>query len=186
MDVIGQAHRAPTGNEGKQKMQFEITSDDRILSIIDELQTESNERGSAFATEQELHELAGAWPMKRLIAIWNSLPGVQAVQKFENRTIAISRIWRAIQPDSDENQQTLMRPIRARSSSRIAFRDGSKAAQVCTLLHRPEGATLDEIRSATGWQAHTVRGFISRTLRKQGRRVRSFRKDGERVYRLKP
>jgi hypothetical protein len=132
MDVIGQAHRAPTGNEGKKKMQFEIASDDHILSIIDELQTEGNERGSAFATEQELHELAGAWPMKRLIAIWNSLPGVQAVQKFENRTIAISRIWRAIQPDSDENQQTLMRPIRSRSSSRIAFRDGSKAAQVCT------------------------------------------------------
>ena len=60
-----------------------------------------------------------------------------------------------------------------------------KAAEVCTLLHRPEGATLGEIRTATGWQAHTVRGFISRTLRKQGGRVRSFRKNGERVYRLK-
>ena len=50
----------------------------------------------------------------------------------------------------------------------------------------PEGATLEGICSATGWQAHTVRGFISRALRSQGRRVRSYRKDGERVYRLKP
>jgi hypothetical protein len=132
-----------------------------------------------------LHEIGGAWSMKRLIAIWNNLPGVRPVEKFENRTIAIARIWRAIQPEAEQRGETVARPTRARLSSGIAFREGSKAAQVCTLLHRPEGATLDEIRSATGWQAHTVRGFISRTLRKQGRRVRSFRKDGRRVYRLK-
>jgi hypothetical protein len=65
------------------------------------------------------------------------------------------------------------------------FREGSKAAQVFTLLCRPEGATLNEIRSQTGWQAHTVRGFISRSLSKQSRKVRSFERDGQRVYRLK-
>jgi hypothetical protein len=65
------------------------------------------------------------------------------------------------------------------------FREGSKAAQVCTLLARPQGATLNEIRDHTGWQAHTVRGFISRNLAKQGRKVRSFEREGERVYRLK-
>jgi hypothetical protein len=48
-----------------------------------------------------------------------------------------------------------------------------------------EGATLHEIRSETGWQAHTVRGFISRNLSKPGRKVRSFEREGERVYRLK-
>jgi hypothetical protein len=167
-------------------MRFEITSDDHILSIMDDSQAEPDGHRTAFKSEQELHELACAWPMKRLVAIWNSLPGVQAVQKFENRTIAIARIWRAIQPEAERKGETVARPTRARSSGRIAFRDGSKAAQLCTLLQRPEGATLDELRSATGWQAHTVRGFISRTLQKQGRRVRSFRKDGERVYRVKP
>jgi hypothetical protein len=65
------------------------------------------------------------------------------------------------------------------------FREGSKAARVCSLLSRPEGATLNQIRSATGWQAHTVRGFISRNLSKQGRKVRSFEREGERVYCLK-
>ena len=65
------------------------------------------------------------------------------------------------------------------------FREGSKAAQVCTLLSRPEGATLNEIRSETGWQAHMVRGFISRNVSKSGRKVRSFEREGERVYRLK-
>jgi head-tail adaptor len=180
-------HRVPRRNEVKSQMRFEVTSDNHILSITDDLQTEADERNSTFATEQELHELAGAWPMKRLIAIWNSFPGVQGVQKFENRTIAIGRIWRAIQPETERNRETAGRPSpRTAGRTRIAFREGSKAAEVFTLLHRPGGATLDEIRTATGWQAHTVRGFISRTLRKQGRRVRSFRKDGQRVYRLKP
>jgi hypothetical protein len=39
---------------------------------------------------------------------------------------------------------------------------------------------------ATGWQAHSVRGFISGQLgKKMGLRVRSFERDGERVYAIK-
>jgi hypothetical protein len=176
-DRCGSIERRPE-TKVNTKMRFEVTSDDHILSTVDELQTEADEHRSTFATEQELQDLARTWPMKRLIAIWNSLPGVRPVGKFENRRIAIARIWRAIQKEPERKNETVARPTRARLSSGIAFRDGSKAAQVCTLLHRPEGATLDEIRSATGWQAHTVRGFISCTLQKQGRRVRLYRKDG--------
>jgi hypothetical protein len=40
--------------------------------------------------------------------------------------------------------------------------------------------------AATGWQAHSVRGFISgQLIKKLGLRVRSFRRDGERVYAIK-
>ncbi|MGI8959280.1 MAG: DUF3489 domain-containing protein [Bryobacteraceae bacterium] len=66
----------------------------------------------------------------------------------------------------------------------MRFHAGSKAAQVCTLLERPDGATLDEIQAATGWQAHTVRGFLSRTGAKHGRIVRTLRRNGERAYRF--
>src|SRR5450631_4280405 len=45
-------------------------------------------------------------------------------------------------------------------------RDGSKAAKVLELLKRPDGATLQELMKATGWQAHSLRGFISGTLGK--------------------
>ena len=44
-----------------------------------------------------------------------------------------------------------------------ATRDGSKAATILELLKRPDGATAKELMKATGWQAHSVRGFISGT-----------------------
>jgi hypothetical protein len=53
-------------------------------------------------------------------------------------------------------------------------------------MRRPKGVTLKEIMKATGWQAHTVRGFVSGTLiKKQGLKVESFRsEEKERTYRV--
>ena len=67
-----------------------------------------------------------------------------------------------------------------------AARDGSKKAEVIGLLQRKGGATLTQIMKATGWQAHSVRGFISGALgKKMGLTVESAkREDGERVYRI--
>ena|SRR6202521_5334795 len=68
-----------------------------------------------------------------------------------------------------------------------AARDGTKAAKVLDLLKRSGGATLAEIMKATGWQAHSVRGFISGTLgKKMGLKVASAKaEDGERTYSIK-
>ena len=43
----------------------------------------------------------------------------------------------------------------------------TKSAMVLALLGRKEGATLAELMGATGWQAHSVRGFLSGTVRKR-------------------
>ena len=43
----------------------------------------------------------------------------------------------------------------------------SKQAKLTELLRRPEGATLDQMMAATGWQAHSVRGVISGVLKKR-------------------
>ena len=55
------------------------------------------------------------------------------------------------------------------------------------MLHRPEGATLADIMTATGWQAHSVRGFISGALtKKMGLAVESLKtSEGTRAYRIK-
>jgi hypothetical protein len=67
-----------------------------------------------------------------------------------------------------------------------AARRGSQTAKILDLLKRPGGVTLKEIMKATGWQAHSVRGFLSGTVKKKiGLAVESFKKgDGERAYRI--
>jgi hypothetical protein len=74
-----------------------------------------------------------------------------------------------------------------RTKKAATARHGSKTAKVLDLLQRPGGVTLKELIKATGWQAHSVRGFISGTVgKKMGISVESSaRTDGERVYRSK-
>ncbi|CAG0938900.1 hypothetical protein GPROT2_00442 [Gammaproteobacteria bacterium] len=43
----------------------------------------------------------------------------------------------------------------------------TKAAQVLAALKQPDGTSLAELMQATGWQAHSVRGFLSGTVRKR-------------------
>ena len=50
-----------------------------------------------FASEKELAQLAAAWPAERLVAIWNSLPGVKPVKGFKTAKVAAGKIWDAIQ-----------------------------------------------------------------------------------------
>jgi hypothetical protein len=66
-------------------------------------------------------------------------------------------------------------------------RQGSKTQKVLDLLKRPGGATAKELMKATGWQPHSVRGFISGTLgKKMGLTVTSVKaEDGERTYSIK-
>jgi hypothetical protein len=64
-------------------------------------------------------------------------------------------------------------------------REGSKTAQVVTMLQRKNGATLAEIMDKMGWQKHTVRGFMAGAMKKGGYTVESFKSDkGERTYRI--
>ena len=59
-------------------------------------------------------------------------------------------------------------------------RAGTKQAQVIAMLHRSEGATIDEIMAVTGWLAHTVRGAIAGALRKKLGLVVMSAKEGDR------
>jgi hypothetical protein len=47
------------------------------------------------------------------------------------------------------------------------LRPGSKGAAIVDLLKRKDGTTLAEMTKATGWQPHSVRGFLSGSLKKK-------------------
>ena len=61
----------------------------------------------------------------------------------------------------------------------------TKASQIVGLLGRPAGASIAEMMKSTGWQAHSVRGFMSGHLKKLGRSVHSgLDEGGTRRYRI--
>jgi len=66
-------------------------------------------------------------------------------------------------------------------------REGSKTEQVLELLKRPGGVTAAELMKTTGWQPHSVRGFLSGTVgKKMGLEVTSTKgEDGVRTYSVK-
>ena len=129
-----------------------------------------NDGEIAVGSNEELH--AAPLSAKRLLALWNALPGVEKRKKVGDRDALIDQLWSAIEmlpdpePQSDPN-----RP--------------SKQDEVIAMLRRPEGVTVDEVASATGWQRHTVRDAFSGTLKKKlGLTIASAKQERGRVYRI--
>src|SRR6267154_4598698 len=176
-------------------MTFTINVDNNI-TVLDSAEkiAERQEGTETFSSSQELDALAGKWPGSRLVEIWNSLPGVEPVERFTSRQVAATRIWKAIQnlQPTAGAQRRQVAPNKASAKHkasrrpRPAGRENTKTAKVIALLQQPEGATLQAIVKATGWQTHSVRGFVSGQLKKKlGLKVRSSQRDGERVYSIK-
>jgi hypothetical protein len=148
--------------------------------------------GESFKSSEEFRTLVEKWPNKRLVEVWNALPGVKQVQRFASRSAALRRVWTTIQ----HLQPLDPAPLRTRSKD-VKGKQGcanptrhmappNKATLVVGMLQSSRGASLQQIMHATGWQAHTVRGFVSAYLKKKlGLTVRSFVRDGERVYAIK-
>jgi tRNA U34 2-thiouridine synthase MnmA/TrmU len=78
-------------------------------------------------------------------------------------------------------------PKKAKARKTEGVRQGTKTEKVLDLLKRSGGASLKDIMTATDWEAHSVRGFLSGTIGKQmGLKVESTKtKDGERIYSLR-
>jgi hypothetical protein len=61
----------------------------------------------------------------------------------------------------------------------------NKKGEVIALMKRAKGTTLPEIMKATGWQPHTVRGFVSILGSKGGEKIESSKNAaGERTYKI--
>jgi hypothetical protein len=178
-------------------------------------EAEALEHAVSFRNEAGLAKLAADWPTARLIEIWNSLPGVTPVKKFTNRDTAVRRIWAQVQNLGEPAAATAVAtaleaadaapttsdvapveavpteeptaeeaPVAAKKPAKT--REGSKTDIVLALLRREGGVTAEELMSTTGWQAHSVRGFLSGTIRKKmGLELLSGKsEDGKRTYSL--
>ncbi len=73
-----------------------------------------------------------------------------------------------------------------RRTAKVASRNGTKQALLIGLLGCAEGASVAEMAAKAGWQPHSVRGFLSGTVKKKlGLKVTSAQVEGRgRVYRM--
>jgi len=140
------------------------------ITLCREAPAAVNEGEIAVASKEELH--AAPLSGKRLLALWNALPGVEKRRRDGDRKALIDQLWSAIEalPDPEPSSDA-KRP--------------SKQEEVIAMLRRPEGATVEEVVRATGWQRHTVRGVFSGTLKKKlGLSLASAKEERGRVYRI--
>jgi hypothetical protein len=152
---------------------FTIHPDHGVKASTHKGEHPSKDGSVQVSSESELGRLAAQWPAKRLVEIWNKLPNVNAVTRFTDRRTAVRRIWAKVQ---ELEPQQLPTPALA-----------TKAERIVALLKGPFGASLRAIMELTGWQPHSVRGFISAQLSKRmGLKIRSFKRDGEWIYRIRP
>jgi hypothetical protein len=153
---------------------FRVDAKNRVWAMAG-TSADQEERNSSFASEAELEQLAASWPSSRLVEIWNGLPGVTAVRRFTSRSAAVRRIWTAVQ---------VLEP--SKTERHAPSEAGSRKEQMIAMLRTAGGATLPQLMQASGWQAHSVRGFISGTLKKKmSLRVSSSKNShGERIYRV--
>ncbi len=62
---------------------------------------------------------------------------------------------------------------------------GTKQSRVIAMLQTPAGTTIAAMMKATGWQQHSVRGFLAGVVQKRLKLKLSSKKvDGNRVYQI--
>jgi hypothetical protein len=164
------------------------------------------DEAQSFSTAKELAKLTAQWPAARLVDTWNSFAGVapfdelKPVKKFTSRKVAVTRMWEAVQrlsphvappatPEGTERTRSKKSP--ANGSRRPRTQKGptesrtNKKAEIIAMMKRAKGATLAEIMEVTGWQKHTVRGFVSILGSKGGEKIESVKNtENERTYKI--
>jgi len=184
---------------------FTINEDNNITAFARADEAAQAGEATKFDSQAALARISAAWPLSRFVASWNSIPGNTEVKKFADRKKAVARIWKALQPlagnrQSNEPQAKPKKPAQGAKSAKkrkptkklaAAKKAGdrgerrNKKAEVIAMMKRAKGVTLVQIMEVTGWQAHTVRGFVSLLGSKGGETIESAKNAaGRRTYRI--
>jgi len=145
---------------------FSITASNQIRVFASEQEAPAGE--AVFGSAEQLAALVQAWPIARLVEVWNQLPGVRQIRKFTDRKNGVRRLWQAVQAIAVKAGQQRRKAVLNRQPEPPAAKQskqgrtpqkGTKTETILALLRQPSGATLTDLMRATQWQAHSVRGF---------------------------
>jgi len=112
----------------------------------------------SFASQQDLAELIAGWPTERLLAVWNSLPGVTPAKKFKDHKGAASRIWERIQdlgeaakPETEPSKPTADEKAKGRAKSAKGTLVKAKASKKATPAKKvPKAKAAAKAQEAAG------------------------------------
>jgi Protein of unknown function (DUF3489) len=114
-------------------------------------------------------------------------PAAQAPKATKTATAGARRAHVASKKGKSGKKATPAKKAPKGAKKAAGARDGSKTAKILDLLKRSGGATAKELMKATGWQPHSVRGFLSGTVGKKMKLtvVSTKGEGGERTYSIK-
>jgi hypothetical protein len=102
------------------------------------------------------------------------------MQKSSRNRKSSKRVGRAKAARVAKTARTAPQPARHATRERA-----NKQAKLLDLLRRPAGATIAALSNASGWQQHSVRGFLAGVVRKKlGLELISAVEADQRIYRV--
>jgi hypothetical protein len=105
----------------------------------------------SFSNQKELTELVAGWSAERLVAIWNSLPGVKPVKSFKTSKVAAGRIWGQVQSLGENPKPKAERKAKAGAPAAQGAPAKGKASKKTTpAKEAPKGKKAAKIEQSEG------------------------------------